>query len=369
MKKLAATLLLLLSTATFAQNAPAQIKSPEVLPDHRVTFRLRAPKASDVTLTADWLAPNTTAKLTKDDAGIWSVTLGPLATGVAIYNFNLDGTPIADPVNPRIKLRAATSASFVEVPADGTELWEIQNVPHGKTEINYLPTKVLNDQTREVRVYTPPRYDADATATFPIVYLLHGSNDTAAGWTDAGRANYILDNLIARQKARPMIIVMPWGHALPYGAPQAGNNTLFEKYLLEDLLPVIEKKYRITPGRENRAIVGLSMGGAQALSIGLNHLDLFGGIGAFSATISNDFETRYKMLLDDPAATNAKLHPFYIGCGKLDPAFAGNQRLDALLTAHTITHVFTASEGYHNFTNWRLYLGQTAPLLFQNAPK
>ena len=340
----------------------------EVLPDKKVTFRIRAPKATDVTITGDWMAPNTPVKLIKDDQGVWSVTLGPLASGIAIYNFTVDGMDIADPVNPRMKLRSSTSASLLEVSGDGKELWEIQSVPHGRVELNYIPSKVLDDQTREVRVYTPPGFDARGTLQYPVVYLLHGNNDTAAGWTDVGRAHYILDNLIAQKKAVPMVVVMPWGHATPYGGP--GNNTaLFEKYLLEDVMPVIDQTYRIAPGRDNRAIVGLSMGGGQSIAIGLAHLELFSSVGAFSASIPGDFETRYKALLDNPADTNSKIHTFYIGCGKLDNAFSRSQQLDTLLTALDIKHTFVASEGLHNFANWRLYWGETAPLLFHEKSK
>ena len=358
----------LFTSAATAQTRPAAVRSPEVQPDRHVTFRIRAPQATDVTINGDWMAPDAQVKLTKDAQGVWSVTLGPLASGISIYNFTVDGLAIADPVNPKIKQRASTSASLLEVPGDGTELWEIQNVPHGKVELNFIPSKVLNDQTREVRVYTPSGYDANGSTKYPVVYLLHGSNDTAAGWTDVGRANYILDNLIAQKKAVPMIVVMPWGHALPYGSP--GDNTgLFENYLLQDVMPSIEKDYRAAPGRENRAIVGLSMGGGQAITIGLGHLDLFSAIGAYSAAVPTNFETRYKALLDDPDGTNAKINLFWIGCGRLDSGFSHSQELADILENHHIQHTFVPSDGYHNYTNWRLYLGQTAPLLFREKAK
>jgi enterochelin esterase family protein len=161
-----------------------------------------------------------------------------------------------------------------------------------------------------------------------------------------------------------MIVVMPWGHALPYG--DRGNNTaLFEKFLIDDLIPSIEKSYRVAPGRENRALVGLSMGGGQTLTIGPAHLDLFSALGAYSAAVPRDFDMRFKDLLDDPAGTNAKLKLFWIGCGKLDPGFSRSEKLDALLKEHKINHTWRASEGYHNYASWRLYLGETVPLLFR----
>jgi len=369
MKALALVCLLAVATASPAQPAKSRTPvSPEILPDHRVTFRVRAPKATEVTLTADWQARGA-EKMTKDDAGVWSVTVGPLEPGPAIYNFNIDGLAVPDPINPRIKLRARTSASLVDVPGDGTELWNAGAVPHGRVELVYIRSKAaLPGQTREVRVYTPPGYEKDATRKYPVMYLLHGSNDTAAGWTDVGRANYILDNLIAQRKAVPMLVVMPFGHALPFGEP--GDNTkVFEQHLLEDVIPTVEKTYRTAAGRENRTIVGLSMGGGQALTIGLSHLDLFSHVGAFSSAIPSNFSIRFKALLDDPAGTNAKLKVLFVACGKQDGAFARSQQLDKILTDHQIGHTFYPTEGRHNFAVWRLYLGQIAPMLFREGRK
>ena len=214
-----------------------------------------------------------------------------------------------------------------------------------------------------MRIYTPPGYDPAAATTYPIMYLLHGDNDTPAGWIDVGRANFILDNLIAQKKAVPMVVVMPNGHAVPRGQPN--NNPVFEKYLLEDVLPVVEKSYKIKPGRENRAIVGLSMGGGQAVSIGLSHLDLFSGVGGFSPALPGNMENTYRALWDNPADTNAKLKTFYIACGRGDSLFGRSEQLDAMLKQKNINHVFSPSEGYHNFINWRLYLGEVTPMVFQ----
>lgn len=274
MKSLIAALLLaLMASMTFAQRGPTGaggggVVSPDVHPDRTVTFRLKAPNASEVTLTGDWLPSS--EKLTKDEKGIWSVTLGPLEPGLAIYNFTMDGLAIADPVNPHIKLRARGSGSLVDVPGTGNELWVPRDVPHGTVDITWHKSKVLNGETREFRVYTPPGYDQNPGARYPVLYLLHGNNDTQAGWVDVGRANIIMDNLIAEKKAVPMIVVMPFGHAT--------NNTGrfdFERYLLEDVIPTVEKSYRVIADRDHRAIVGYSMGGGQALNIGLGHLDLF----------------------------------------------------------------------------------------------
>lgn len=368
MRTLALVCLLAATEAVPAQPAKNNIPvSLEVHKDRKATFRVRAPKATEVTLTADWQAGGA-EKMTKDDAGVWSITVGPLEPGPAIYSFTIDGVAVPDPINPRIKLRARTSASIVDVPGDGTELWNPGTVPHGRVELVYVPSKALPGQTREVRVYTPPGYDKDAPRKYPVMYLFHGSNDTAAGWTDVGRANYILDNLIAQRKAVPMLVVMPFGHALPFGGP--GDNTkAFEQHLLEDVIPAVEKTYRVAAGRENRAIVGLSMGGGQALVIGLGHLEMFSHVGAFSSAVPSDFSTRFKALLDDPAGTNGKLKVIFLACGKQDGAFARSQQLDKTLTDHKINHTFYPTEGRHNFAVWRQYLIQIAPMLFREAGK
>jgi len=257
-----------------------------------------------------------------------------------------------------------TSASLVDVPGHPPELWEARDVPHGAVEVNWQKSKVTGD-TRAYHVYTPPGYHPGRSTRYPVLYLLHGNNDTAAGWTDVGKANFILDNLLAEKKAVPMIIVMPWGHAVPYAGSQSNNTATFERYLIEEVIPQIEKKYRVARGRENRAIVGLSMGGGHALQIGLNHLELFSAVAAFSSAVPGNFESRFKPLLDDPDGTNRKLKQLWIGCGRQDPAFERNQKLSELLTAHKVRNTFHPTEGLHNFAVWRRYLVEVAPLLFR----
>jgi enterochelin esterase family protein len=289
------------------------------------------------------------------------VTLGPLEPGLAIYNFTMDGVVIADPVNPRIKLRARGSGSLVDVPGTGNELWVPREVPHGTVDINYHKSKVLNADNREFRVYTPPGYDQNPNTSYPVLYLLHGNNDTQAGWVDVGRANMILDNLVADKKAVPMIIVMPFGHA----STNAAGPFNFERYLLEDVMPTVEKSYRIISDRDHRAIVGDSMGGGQVMTIGLGHLDLFSHVGAFSAAIIGDLEGGFKPLMYDPDGTNAKLKLLWLGCGRQDSVFARVQSLSENLTNHKIRHTWLPTDGRHHYTVWRKYLIKVAPLLFQ----
>lgn len=363
-------LLLILAAPALSQVPRVDtLVSPEVHPDRRVTFRVRAPKASEAAFYGDWMPVGTQQRMTKDDSGIWSATLGPLDPSVYIYHFIVDGMTIADPINPRIKLRARTSASLLEVPAESAAFWQPRDVPHGAVEINWQKSKVINGETRWVWIYTPPGYAKESGKRYPVLYLFHGSNDIAGGWTLAGHANFILDNLIADGKATPMIIVMPFGHAVPFGSPreaQAKNTSVYEEYVLKDVIPMVEAKYRIAPGRGNRAIAGLSMGGGQSLNIGLAHLDLFSAVGVFSSAVA-DLDTRFGAVLSDAKGTNAKLNLLWIGCGKQDAAFERAQKMSDLLNARQIRHTFRATEGAHTYTVWRQYLNEFAPLLFRGG--
>jgi enterochelin esterase-like enzyme len=344
------------------------LQSPEVSSDRHITFRIFAPKASEVTLTGDWLGTQPAPKLNKDVRGVWSITVGPFEPSIYIYSFTVDGVAIPDPVNPRIKLRARTSASMVEVKDETPAFWEPRDVPHGVVEINWEKSEAIAGETRAIWIYTPPDY-AKTTRRYPVLYLLHGSNDTAAGWTMAGNANFVIDNLLAGGKALPMMVVMPFGHATPFGVhvPTGGvtNDALFEDYLLRDVIPTVEARYRVLPGRENRAIAGLSMGGGQSLRIGLGHLDLFSAVASFSGAVPPDFEKRFEALLKDSKSTNQKIRTLWIGCGQQDSLFNRSKNLSELLTKYQVKHVFYPTDGVHNYTVWRKYLAEYAPLLFR----
>jgi len=352
--------------ASFASAQTSQpaagIVSPEVRADRTVTFRVFAPKATDVSLFADWVPVGATRPMASDGKGVWTITQGPLPAGVYIYTFTVDGITMPDPVNPKIKLRWRTAASLLDVPG-GRELWEPRDVPHGKIEINYQESAVLKE-TRAVWIYTPPGYSDNTATRYPVLYLFHGSNDTAAGWTTVGGANFILDNLIAEKRAAPMIVVMPYGHTVPYTAPrseQAKNNALFEQYVINDLSPMVERNYRVKSGRENHAVAGLSMGGGHALQIGLNHLNQFSAVAAFSSATPANFESRVK---SNPSELNEKLKLLWISCGRDDPAFARWQRLDGVMNDQKVRHTFWPTEGAHTFSVWRESLAEFAPLLF-----
>jgi enterochelin esterase family protein len=356
-------LLVLLLVAAIDGGAPASrpaddVKSPEVQPDGRVTLRLRAPKAAQVSVAGEWTHPvaNTPEPMIRDAQGLWSITVGPLEPNIYFYVFQVDGMTVTDPVNPLVKLRARTSASMVEVP--GGKPWEPRSVPHGAVEIQ-THDSILLKAPRQVFVYTPPGYH-EGRARYPVLYLFHGTNDLAAGWTMAGRANVVLDNFIADRKAVPMIVVMPWGHALPFGSREPGNNDLFEDYLMKEVVPLVEGKYRVAAGRRNHAVVGLSMGGAQALQIGLHHRDRFATIGVFGSGMKKDaFTEKF------PKPQGEALDLVYIGVGKEDGARARAKELSEVLNGSGIANTYQEVDGGHTYPTWRKLLVETAPLLFR----
>ena len=363
--------LLLVCSCAFAQRAPQPdpIVSPEVHADRTITFRLLAPKANDVAVNIGFAeGPQ---KMTRDEKGLWTVTIGPAEPEVYSYTFSIDGVRDIDPNNPNLQPGVRSTSSQVEVPAAQPTFYDPQAKPHGTVHIQMYESKSLGS-TRSVWVYTPPEYEKQK-GKFPVLYLLHGSGDTEAGWVTIGRANVIMDNLLADGKAKPMIVVMPFGHPQPgvgFGSisPPSSDRAAFTRDLLEDVMPLVEKQYRIAARPETRAIAGLSMGGAQSLNIGLTHLELFHWIGVFSAGLprQGDPEQIFADLFANPAATNKKIKLFWIGIGRQDPGFESAQKLDALMTKHEIQHEFHPSEGKHTWLVWRHYLNEFAPQLFQD---
>jgi enterochelin esterase family protein len=222
---------------------------------------------------------------------------------------------------------------------------------------------------RRLTVYTPPAYERDQQTRYPVLYLLHGANADESAWTRLGRANLILDNLLAAGKAKPFIVVMPFGYGVPPGAPSApGENTAkFSRDLIADVIPFVESRYRTYADRDRRAIVGLSMGGGQALSIGLNRLDLFSHVGGFSSGLGNvaEFPKTYASLISQSDAANRKLRLVWIGCGKEDGAFGASKSFSEFLTANNVKHMFRETDGAHTWMVWRRYLHEIAPLLFR----
>src|ERR1051325_6961897 len=273
------------------------LKSPEVLPDRHVVFRLYASKATEVSLNGDWISQGrgTGGKLEKDEQGVWSITVGPLVPDFYSYSLTVDGVRTIDPKNAMIKQGVSTLDNMFEVPGEEAAFEANRPIAHGQIRIDWYHSQTL-DTMRSMHVYTPPGYDG-AKTKYPVFYLLHGGGDEDSGWSTIGRAGFIIDNLLAEKKAKPMIVVMPNGSmprpadAPPPGtaAGRAGNaraQELFADELLKNVMPYVEAHYRTLATRENRAIAGLSMGGGQTLRVAPASLDKFAYIGVWSAGVN-----------------------------------------------------------------------------------
>ena len=348
-----------LALVLLTQAAPPVV-SPEVLADRKVTFRIRAPQAQKVQFNGEWQGGS--KAMEKDDQGVWSVTVGPLEPDVWSYSFTVDGVTTADPANPLLKPMRSPRSSAFTVPGDPPRLHEFQKVPHGTVRLHDYESTALG-RVRPLRVYTPPGYDRDATTRYPVLYLFHGSGDNEATWTSFGHAHWIADNLIAQGKSKPMILVMPDGHAVTGPDARDKNVSGFLKDLIDDVMPFVESNYRTLADREHRGIVGLSMGGGQSLTGGLNHLDKFAWVGGFSSAIREP-ETTVATALADPAATNAKLRLLWIACGKDDRLVENAKTLSEVLKKRDIRHELKVTDGNHSWPVWRKYLGEFLPLLF-----
>jgi len=341
-----------------------RLVSPEVHPDRTITFRLRAPEASQVSL-----AFQGTRQMAKGADGVWSATTMPVEPEIYTYNFVVDGVRILDPGNAHIKNGRSIDASLVEVPGNPPRFDEVQAVPHGALQIRTYTSTPLA-KLRQLYVYTPPQYDTEAARRFPVLYLRHGSGDTEENWSDTGRAGVILDNLIARGQAVPMIVAMPngdtdgtWG-----GGSSPEGIALLGQELLHDIVPMIERTYRVAAGRENRAIAGLSMGGGQAFTIGLKHLDQFAWVGEFSSGLVSDTEFRLDLhlpgFLDHPEDVNRQLKMLFLSCGMEDPRYPGQLDLLDTLQQHGIRYVWFPTPGMHEWKVWRHALAEFAQKLF-----
>lgn len=361
---------IMLATATATPPALAQpVVSPEVRSDGSVTFRLQAPQARDVQLHCEGVPDS---RMAKNGDGVWTFTTQPLEPDIYTYTFEVDGVRMIDPRNPFIKYNLLDTVSQVEVPGPASLPWQISDVPRGELHRHFFRSAVCNDN-RDFMVYTPPGYNCRASRRYPVLYLLHGFSDDTTAWTQAGRANVILDNLIARGQAKPMIVVMPLGYGtmavLHAGHDRAGKAVRqesldkFIESLLTEVIPTVEKEYRVTANRRARAIAGLSMGGEEALMTGLNHLDQFAWIGAFSSGGMTNFATMFPAL---DAGANKQLRLLWIGCGNDDQLLGSNQRLCNWLQTRGVQYKWVELPGQHSYRVWRPDLAQFVPLIFQS---
>jgi enterochelin esterase-like enzyme len=354
-----------------AQTPPPPLVSPEVHADRTVTFRLRAPNAKEVAVSMEGSAKP--APMKKDDQDVWSATSEALEPDIYGYSFVVDGVGMLDPSNYRTKPNFLYRANEVHVPGSAPTSWETAEVPHGQVHHHFYGSRVVGDQ-RDYFVYTPPGYDPRGKQTYPVLYLLHGYSDDASAWTAVGRANIILDNLIAQGKAKPMLIVMTLGYGEPKVlTPNSGvfrdpgitqrNFDKFREALLTEVIPRVESDYLADKDRNARAIAGLSMGGSESLLTGLNTLDKFAWIGAFSSGgFTPEFDKEFPGL-DAKSAQQIRL--LWIACGTEDRLIDVNRNLRAWLAAKSIPHKDIETPGAHTWMVWRRNLVELSQLLFR----
>lgn len=342
----------------------ARFKSPESNADGTVTFRLWAPKASEVKIQCASLLGEQSDLMERFDGEYWRVSIKPAKSGQFRYKFLVDGVQTPDPVNA---LTIGTS-SVILVPGAETEFFTAQNVPHGSVHRHFYHNPAI-EAVRSVHVYTPPGYEAHPDQTWPVLFLFHGSGGTDESWFRVGKANVILDNLIAKGLANPMIVVAPFGHTVEpgtHGWPFVQEQGDFVQDFADVLLPFLNTRYRISAESQNRALAGFSMGGYQTLKIGLNRQD-FGNLGPFSWGGGTQFlQAHAPHVLENPEKVDRRFQTFYIACGRDDFLFKGVKEMDSVLTNLRIEHRFHVSDGGHDMANWRKYLCEYAKLLFQD---
>jgi enterochelin esterase family protein len=353
-----------------------RLVSPEVHPDQKVTIRIYAPKASEVTLRGDWMT-GPPVKLEKDSQGVWSATVGPLTPDFYSYALSVDGVRTLDPKNPTIKQGIGSVENMFFLAGPQADFQDLKPVPHGDVRKVWYPSATLGEQ-RRMHVYTPPGYDA-GTDKYPVFYLLHGGGDEDSGWSTIGRAGFILDNLIAAKKARPMIVVMPNGSlprpanlkpgTPPDPAAMAALQDRFTNELLKDVVPYVEKHFRVLTGPEHRALAGLSMGGGQTTRVLTAHPGQFAYVGIWSAGLFGGdpaaYERQNEAFFKDAQKVNQSVKLLEITVGDKDFALAGSKALAELLQKHGIRHELRVTGGGHTWINWRQYLNELAPKLFQ----
>ncbi|MGD0773497.1 MAG: alpha/beta hydrolase-fold protein [Candidatus Solibacter sp.] len=367
--------------ASDSQAAPSNVRGaeyPRVSSDARVTFRIKAPEAKKVQLQPggdDNGLGKGPIDMIRGADGAWTVTTAPAVQGFHYYWFLVDGVIVND-TGSETFFGWGRESSGVEVPGNDAGFYAAKDVPHGEVRVRWYYAQTTA-AWRRTMVYTPAEYDRDTRTRYPVLYLQHGSGEDERGWTNQGRANFILDNLIAEGKAKPMIVVMEQGYAVAPGTMQAvaaqGRGTpqpsLFEQVVLNDLIPMIDKTYRTLADRDHRAMAGLSMGGGQTLQITLTHLDKFSWIGSFSSPLRGgaDLKTSYGGAFADAAAFTKRVHLLWFGAGTaeermLQPALAMTESLQQA----GIKSVFYQSPGTaHEWQTWRRDLHEFAPLLFR----
>jgi enterochelin esterase family protein len=354
---------------------------PRILPDRRVRFTLKAPDAHNVGVAGGDGLGKGPFPMTKSSDGVWTVTTPPAVPGFHYYWFVLDGVPVNDP-GSETYFGYGKESSGVEVAEAGVDFYDIKDVPHGEVRSHWYRSKTTGEWRRAL-VYTPPDYDKSLTTRYPLLILQHGAGENETGWTKQGKANLIVDNLIAERRAKPMIVVMDCGYATRAGsatASAAWNSqqafSAFEDVVINDLIPNVDTTYRTIPDKEHRAMAGLSMGGMQTLFITLHHLDRFDYIGSFSGPMiagvnvpvsGFDAKTAYDGAFADPSEFNKQVKLLWMGVGTEEKQFYSGIKgaADALRSSGVRVTFFESPGTAHEWQTWRRDLNNFAPLLFR----
>jgi enterochelin esterase-like enzyme len=354
-------------------------RSPQINPDKTVVFRYSSPAAKDVKLSAQF--EKGPVQMVKDASGTWSVTVGPVKPDIYPYNFIVDGIQVMDPGNVAFFPNERFKGSIVDIPADPPLIHSLKDVPHGTVTYEYYPS--VDGTIGSLIVYTPPDYDKNKTVKYPVFYLVGGTTDTEETWFKVGNANLILDNLIAEGKAKPMIIVMPYGNVEARIAEQKGGSKPadpadregteavaraknYETDLVKNIIPYVEKNYRALNNSQNRAIGGFSRGGGQTLRTGFGNLDKFAWICCYSAYLtSTEMQRDFIKVIENPGLTNKQLKMLWVSVGNED--FLYKQTVDFIdyLKSVKINQKSLITSGGHTWMNTRLFLTETAQLLFK----
>ena len=374
MRRILPLLLMLASVPVLAQN-PTPFDSHEVNSNGTVTFRYQNAAASKVTINTDIAFDPLVMQ--KDSSGLWTVTTKPLPAEYYSYTFVVDDVPQIDPLNNNVNPNIVNASSSVLVPGKPPAPWELTQIPHGNVTSHMLTTFIargLPMNQEPYYVYTPPNYDAKRKSGYPVLFLLHGWSDYANGWLDVGRANLILDSLISTGSTVPMIVVMPQGYG-DYSFVTSGhtvwddpakvtaNLTLYSKMLMQEIIPAVERDYPIAHGSENHAIAGLSMGGLESLTIGINHANYFGYVGGFSSAVKN---LNFKQQMMDPGMARS-LRLLWVACGTSDELIEPNRNFVNWAKAQQLPVVPIEMEGKHTWLVWRDNFIHFTPLLFRST--
>jgi enterochelin esterase-like enzyme len=384
--------------AGVASTPAPRLRSPQISDDHRVTFRIFAPKAAEVTFNADWIGA-TNLPMTKDEQGVWSLTVGPLDAQLYGYWFLVDGIRTLDPANSETERDGNRFSSLLMVSGPADAMWDFKDVPHGTVEQVWYPSPTLHLDQRRMYVYLPPDYKANGTRKYPVLYLLHGAGGDEDAWMTMGRANIILDNLIAAGKAVPMIVVMPNGNATqsvaqgfgdgptpsvqqvtaPAPNPGAGGNPpassgprplpppqpyagSYPESIVKDIIPFVQNNFRVYTDKNHRAIAGLSMGGGQTVTTTNNNPNLFGYIGVFSAG-GRVGDTTFESQLTEIKHGGVKL--YWTGAGDTDLARTGMMALESDLKSKNFPTSYKEIPGRHYWFLWRDFLSDYAGQIFK----